>query len=197
MTDKERILMLLVQRILSAALYAPEKVREWMHNQPGIITHDPERELKVGDLVVASTSFEANDFLVGFVHEPPDHNGTVVIREIGSNRLCNYGNEMFLRIPKDLLGEEVYEGLQYQTVLKVRKAFAKAAYPYTVRYAGCEFTDHFVLIKGRKVFSNEIVVSFSIPYTSKTSIKSIVQRINEEYEDNLRKEKEIRETTDL
>jgi hypothetical protein len=59
MTDKERILMLLVQRILSAALYAPEKVREWMHNQPGIITHDPERELKVGDLVVASTSTHA------------------------------------------------------------------------------------------------------------------------------------------
>lgn len=190
MTDKERILMLLVQRILSAALYAPEKVREWMHNQPGIITHDPERELKVGDLVVASTSFEANDFLVGFVHEPPDRNGTVVIREIGSNRLCNYGNEMFMRIPKDLIGEEIYEGLQYQTVVKARKAFAKAAYPYTVRYAGCEFTDHFVLIKGRKVFSEEIVVSFSMPYSSKTSIKSIVKRINEEYTEHLRKEKE-------
>lgn len=190
MTEKERILMLLVQRILSAALYAPEKVREWMHNQPGIITHDPERELKVGDLVVASTSFQANDFLVGFVQKEPDQYGTVVIREIGSDRLCNYGNEMFMRIPKDLLGEEIYEGLQYQTVVKARKAFAKAAYPYTIRYAGCEFTDHFVLIKGRKVFSDEIVVSFSMPYSSKTSIKSIVKRINEEYTELLRKEKE-------
>lgn len=197
MTDKERILFLLVQRVLSAALWAPEKVRAWRDNQPGILSHDSERELKAGDLVVASTSFEANDFLVGFVQEPPDHNGTVVIREIGSDRLCNYGNEMFMRIDKDLLGEQILEGIQYQTMVKVRKAFAKAAYPYTVRYAGCVFTDHFVLITGRKVFSNETVVCFSIPYNSKTSIKSIVQRINEEYEDHLRKENEKNETTDL
>lgn len=189
MTDKERILTLLVKHIYMDALYAPEKVRYWREQQPPFMSINVGRKLEEGDLVIAFTTIEPNDFMVGFVHTPPDENGTVVIREIGSDRLCNYGNETFMWVDKEMLGEEILEGLQYETMRKVRKAFAKAAYPYTLRYAGVTFTDHFCLAKGREVFSDKILVSFSFPYNSKTSIKSIVKRINEEY-GNYLKEKE-------
>ena len=62
-----------------------------------------------------------NDFLVGFI----DHleNDCVVIREIGSNRLCNYYNESFSVINKEKLGYELLEGVQYKTYQKALKAF--------------------------------------------------------------------------
>lgn len=189
MTDKERILMMLLQSVYRIALYNPSKVEKWKDIQPPMFGFDTKRRpLERGDLVIASTSFRPNDYLVGFVHEPPDKYGTVVIREIGTQRLCNYGNESFMRIDKDLLGYELYEGVQYQTVRKVEKAFAAADHSYTVRFGGLEFDGNICKVKARKVFSDEIIFCFDFPYNQKTSIKSITERINREYENSLSRE---------
>ena len=68
-----------------------------------------------GDLVFANTTLHINDFVIGIV----DHieNDCVVIREIGSNRLCNYYNESFSVINKEKLGYEILEGVQYKICL--------------------------------------------------------------------------------
>ena len=109
MSDKERILMAIITRIIPGVLYAPfeereEYIKSYMFSRS---------ELKTGDLVFANTSLKVNDFLVGFI----DHleKDCVVIREIGSNRLCNYYNESFSVINKEKLGYELLEGVQYKT----------------------------------------------------------------------------------
>ena len=180
---------MLLQSVYRIALYNPSKVEKWKDIQPPMFGFDTKRRpLERGDLVIASTSFRPNDYLVGFVHEPPDKYGTVVIREIGTQRLCNYGNESFMRIDKDLLGYELYEGVQYQTVRKVEKAFAAADHSYTVRFGGLEFDGNICKVKARKVFSDEIIFCFDFPYNQKTSIKSITEIINREYENSMNRE---------
>ena len=123
MTDKERILMAIITRIIPGLLYGSfdkkeEYVKSYMLNPSGICK---------GDLVFANTSLNINDFVVGFV----DHveSDCVVIREIGSNRLCNYYNESFSVINKEKLGYEILEGVQYKIYQKVIKAFGNFTNP--------------------------------------------------------------------
>ena len=199
MTDKERILMMLLQSMFRKALYDPWEVNKWQDDQPPLLgfSRGVRRPLERGDLVVASTSFRPNDFIVGFVHEPPDKSGMVVIREIGSDRLCNYGNESFMRLPKHLLGYyELLEGVQYQVYQKVWKAFAAADHSYTVRFGGLEYAGNICKVKARKVFSDDILFTFEFHYNSKTSIKSITDIINKEYEKCLKAEKEAEGAAD-
>lgn len=178
MTDKERILLWLLHRIYCSALYSPNKLREWRDMQPGLITD--RNPIAPGDLVTGLTTMTPNEFLVGYVHEVKPH--CVVIREIGSNRLCEYGNESFLRIDKDLLGYEILEGIEYQTYQKVLKAFSKAKSHYSIRFCSIAFDGNLCKVEGRKVFSDEIVISFSFAHNAKTTISSIVELIEKQVE---------------
>ena len=56
--------------------------------------------------------------MVGFVEKVDEENDCVVIREIGSERLCNYSNEFFTVINKEKLGYEILEGVQYKIYKK-------------------------------------------------------------------------------
>lgn len=176
MKDKERILMWLVNRLYANALYARENIIKWRDMQPSIISND--NPLKVGDLVTTQTTFKPNDFIVGYVEEI--QTDCVVIREIGSKRLCNYYNESFMRIDKSLLGNEILEGTQYLTYQKVLKAFSNSDKSYTYRFKSISFEDDICTVEARKVFSNDAVFSIKFKYNSKTTIKSIVALINKE-----------------
>lgn len=93
--------MCLVAEIFRRSLYDSESVNRWKNSQPGIISGD--NPLISGDLVMASTTLNPNEFMVGFVERVClDH---VVIREIGGDRLCDYYNEHFYRIDKKNTGE--------------------------------------------------------------------------------------------
>lgn len=172
MTDKERILMAIVTRIIPGLLYGSRAQCEecvesfFMH---------PER-LQPGDLVYANTSINPNDFMVGFV-DHVEANG-VVIREIGSQRLCNYYNESFTRINKDKLGYEVLEGTQYRTWRKVLKAF-KQYTRYSVRFKDIKFDGRMCTVEARMMFQDDRLFEVSFPYTSKTTIKEIGQKLAE------------------
>lgn len=112
MTDKERILMAIITRIIPGMLYNPfekkeEYVKSYMLNHSGLCKDD---------LVFANTTLSINDFVVGFVDHIEDD--CVVIREIGSNRICNYYNESFSVINKEKLGYEILEGVQYKIYKK-------------------------------------------------------------------------------
>lgn len=174
MNDKERILIWMVQRIYSLALYKPSSVQEWRDIQPGFCSG--ENSLNIGDLVVASTTLTPNDFLVGFVDQI--NSNCVVIREIGSDRLCNYYNESFYRIPKDILGYEILEGVQYEIYRKVLKAFSKSNDSYSIRFQDIKFEGSTCHVSARKVFSPDNVYTVSFSYNKKTSIKSIVSLLN-------------------
>lgn len=174
MTDKERILLWLVNRLYANTLYASEKIIKWREMQPSILSHDS--PLQVGDLVTTQTTRKTNDFIVGYVKEI--QTDCVVIREIGSKRLCNYYNESFMRIDKSLLGNEILEGTQYLTYQKALKAFSNSDYSYSYRFKSISFDNDICTVEARKVFSNDAVFSIKFKHNSKTTIKSITALIN-------------------
>lgn len=172
MTDKERILMAIVTRIIPGLLYSPKAQHEEYVESLFVC---PER-LQPGDLVYANTSIAPNDFMVGFVDHVEEN--CVVIREIGSQRLCNYYNESFTRINKEKLGYEVLEGMQYKTWRKVLKAFDQYT-RYSVRLKDIKFDDRMCTVEARMMFQNARLFEVSFPYTSKTTIKEIGQKLEE------------------
>ncbi|WP_099467855.1 hypothetical protein [Konateibacter massiliensis] len=174
MTDKERILMTIITRVIPGLTYCchsyedrEKYVKSYMLNRNG---------LEKGDLVFANTSIKMNDFVVGFIEDfKPE---CTVIRELGSNRLCNYYNESFSVINKDKLGYEILEGIQYKIYQKVLKAFSDYS-SYSARFHSIEFNNKICTVKSRKMFSNEPTHEFSFKYNSKTTIKEIGKLLEE------------------
>ena len=175
MSDKERILICLVNRIYGKAVYgSPSDRREWQDMQTGLLSG--KNPVQPGDLVTAFTTVFPNEWMVGFVHEVKED--YVVIREIGSDRLCNYSNETFLRIDKKILGYEILEGVQYQIYKKVTKAFTEASYSYTFRFKDISFQGDTCKVEGRRAFHNETAFQVEFSYDSETTIESITELLN-------------------
>ena len=164
MTDKERILMCIVTRIIPTLCA--------VGNCEDIITSSFTENPQKDDLVFAMTSIEPNEFAVGFYEHYDEDKECHVIREIGSNRLCNYYNERFSIINKEKLGYEILEGTQYKTYQKVLKAFGKYT-DYWTRFRSIDFDGKRCIVTAREAFENSEKWKVSFEYTSKTTIKSI------------------------
>lgn len=175
MKDKERILMAIVTRIIPGLLCCYDLKKRNEYVKSFLLTKE---NLKHGDLVIASTTYYINDFIVGFVERLDLENDCVVIREIGSKRLCNYFNEGFYVINKDQLGYEILEGIEYKTYTKVLKAFDKYT-GYCTKFKSISFDGNKCTIQSRSMFSNEVSKEFTFIYNSKTTIKSIGELIEE------------------
>lgn len=174
MIDKERILMALLTQIYAKAMYAPMSTDKWKRMQPPLF--EPLQEhLFPGDLVMASTSWPPNPYMVGFVHKV--ENDHIVIREIGSKRLCNYYNERFYKFDKDIIGYEILEGVQYQIYLKAQKAIANASYGFC--FHSISFDGNECALGIRKKFQDEKLFEVKFKTSSKTTIKSITELIEE------------------
>lgn len=172
MTDKERILMTVITRIIPGLLYSPfnkreEYVKSYMLNTS---------ELCKGDLVFANTSININDFIVGFVERIEDD--CVVIREIGSNRICNYYNESFSVINREKLGYEILEGIQYKIYQKVLNAFGRYT-KYHTRFKAISFDGNICTVQARKAFENDLLFEVSFHFDTKTTISSIGKLLQE------------------
>lgn len=165
MRDKERILLLIITRIIPGLTIRTSNQEEYVRID---YLH---QKLNIGDLVFANTTIQPNEFMVGFVHELKEN--CVVIREIGSNKLCNYYNESFSVINKEKLGYEILEGLQYKIYQKVLKAFEYL--DYSTRFRSINFSDNTCTVTSRTVFENDKKGEASFQYNAKTTIKEIVK----------------------
>jgi hypothetical protein len=122
--DKIRILTTIIRQMTSGFVMAgfPKPQHgAWIESTGWKGEH-----LKVGDLVVCNTS-GLHDWTIGFVHEiknDPQWGLTLVLREIGSNRLCNVGNESFFVI-KGLSENELWEGQKYKFAKQISKVFCQ------------------------------------------------------------------------
>lgn len=155
------IISRIIPGLTSCMTKKEDYVRPWGFNK---------RELKAGDLVMANTTIFPNEFMVGFVHEVKDD--CVVIREIGSKKLCNYYNETFSVINKDKLGYEILEGVQYKTYQKVLKAFSKYT-SYATRFRSIDFSGDTCTVTSRIMFENDKCGEISFKYNQKTKISDI------------------------
>ncbi len=171
MTDKERILSAIITRVIPGMMYRPrEEHKNYVEN---FMLHPS--ELCKGDLVFANTSIYPNDFSVGFVHEVKED--CVVIRKIGSDKLCNYYNEGFTKINKEKLGYEILEGLQYKTYRKVCKAFEYTN--YCTRFKSLSFDGNNCTVQARTMFKDDLLFEVSFEYDKKTTVAQIGKILEE------------------
>lgn len=165
MTDKERILSAIISYVIPRLLYNfGDKKDDYIEScmlQPS--------KLNEGDLVFAATSIYPNDYSVGFVYEVKED--CVVIRKIGSEKLCNYYNEGFYKINKEKLGYEILEGLRYKTYQKVLKAFEYTN--YCTRFKGISFDGDKCTVQARTMFKNDLDFEVSFSFDKKTTVEEI------------------------
>lgn len=172
MTDKERILMAIITRVIPGLMYSSFHKRD-EYVKSHILSNSG---LSKGDLVFANSSVNINDFIVGFVDNIEDDH--VVIREIGSNRLCNYYNETFSVINKERLGYEFLEGTKYKTYQKVLKAFDKYA-NHTTKFKSISFDRNICTVQARRAFENGLLFEIKFKFDIKTTISSIGKMLEE------------------
>jgi hypothetical protein len=94
---------------------------------PGILCHREvyrEKPFKKGELAVASGSslYQQNPWLIAFVegpHKGGDPNG-LSVRAIGTDQICNYGNESFIRIT-GIDEKFLWEGPKREFAVKLQK----------------------------------------------------------------------------
>lgn len=170
MTDKERILSAVISNIIPRLAHGFNRKEDCIENY----MLNPSK-LNKGDLVFAITTRHHNNFSVGFVHEVKED--CVVIRKIGSNKLCNYYNEDFAKINKERLGYEILEGLQYKTYRKVLKAFK-----YTdcdTRFKGISFDGNKCTVQARTAFENDLLFEVTFKFDKKTTVAKIGKILEE------------------
>lgn len=165
MNDKERILSAVISNIIPGILHNFPNNKE-KYVESFILRTE---KLQPGDLVFAATTLYPNNYSVGFVHEVNED--CVVIRKIGSDKLCNYYNEGFYKINKDKLGYEILEGLQYKIYQKVLKAFRYTN--YCTRFKSISFDGSKCNVQARTMFKDDLLFEVSFNFDKKTTIAQI------------------------
>lgn len=179
LNDRERILMTIIDELAGTQIMTS---RAWSSDAfKSEITGGGYRahfaywdEPKAGDLVLARTG-RASRWKVGFYVESRPHCGAV-IREIGTDVLCNYDNESFIPI-RGLTESELWEGDRRAFYIKVLKAF-RMGDSHMHLYGGLRFDGNTALVTVRERWGGmgeeshpyEIRMSWS----KRTAIKTIL-----------------------
>lgn len=184
LTDRERILMTIIDRLSGTIMLAPAcrggwRKEDWQDSQGYPYVHFANYdEPKPGDLVLAKTG-RVSEWKIGwYVEKRGGSFGGAVIREIGSDRLCNYDNESFVTIA-GLDPIALLEGDKRQFYVKVIRAFAKGD-EYIYRFGGLRFDGPEAAISIREVFGGALGGGGSKPFdvrmvwTKRTSVKAIL-----------------------
>lgn len=193
LTDRERILTTIIRELAMAQSLKPHAAGQWssepywdkstkryhVHFAPW-----KQDNLNRGDLVLARTGRSVHEWTIGFYVEAlPAEQGGAVIREIGSERLCDYYNEAFEPII-GLTKTQLLEGERYRFYEKVLEAFARGR-EYTYRFGGVDFNeDNTAVIWVREVFGgldhDSVPFAVTIPWTRKTSVKAILAEMRKQ-----------------
>ncbi len=183
LTDRERILSIVINRLMSSQLLNRSGD---VHNEASWRDHHGDmtyahfayyRKPVKGDLVIGRTGWIGgpHEYSVGF-YDSALSDGAV-IREIGSERLCNYTNEEFTVIA-GIHPSQLLEGDQYRFSQKAQVAFWKAD-EYSYRFGGIEFLGKWrakVWVREAfgGAFGESVPFAVEMDFNRKTSVKNIV-----------------------
>ena len=183
MNDKERILTEVISSLRSTITLCnrPAWTSEpYKTDGGGYYVHfAPWKEPERGDLVLCETG-SISDFKVGFVHQVVSFD-RCIIREIGSNNLCDYGNEKFTPIV-GMSEIDLLEGDKYEFYQKVLKAFRRGD-EFWHRFGGLHFDGDIAIIWIRERYSGYLQdrekgtepYPVKMQWTKSTTIKAILQ----------------------
>jgi len=176
MTDKERILINIIRNLYSTQLTLA--ITHWKDEKfyKDKVYFDYWNEPKKGDLVL-TLSGSINEWTIGFYEEYLGYD-EALIREIGTNNICRYGNESFIPI-KGLNSISLLERDKYKFYIKVLKAFGRED-SYKYRFGGLDFKENNeVVIWVREVFGGMIKKTkpfdINMVWNKKISIKRILE----------------------
>lgn len=171
MTDKERILTL----ITTTTAYATTDHRLLSETSVKWEYVNKDTILKKDDIVCGITNSNHN-YGVAFFQEKIE-NG-LVVKEIGSEKLCNYTNEMFL-VLRNFPDMDKLCGIKYKTMLKVKKSLFDID---QYKFNSVDFQPNKLIITLRKKWTSDKYI-FDYDYSchiSKITIKSLKFKIEEE-----------------
>ncbi len=182
LSDRERILMTIITQLSTTQmLRGSPPPHNWSSDYykdtgGGFYTHFASwQKPKAGDLVLATTG-RVSPWKVGFYVEPlPGDFGGSVIREIGSDKLCNYANEEFRPIV-GLSEIDLFEGKRREFYIKVLKAFS-AGDKYLYRFGGLRFDGETAIVRIREAHAftdGSTPFEVAVPFRSRISVKSIL-----------------------
>lgn len=191
-TDRERILVNIAGLLAGelASIQALPMVKDYMATRTLRAIRFCE-DIQKGDLVVCGTSVgrQQNPWIVSFVEQrgiPNDPRGCL-LRAIGTENTCNYGNESFTKIvgiPEQLL----WEGDKYKLSRKIHKAL-RAIDVHAHRFRGLEFDPEqdgvaYVFIGPHIWYMNQErpvkPYRMAIKFKSRTTIKQICNQMQEQ-----------------
>ena len=147
MTDRERILTVLTNTML----FHKDEL-------PRFLFGGNKKEYTKGNILIATTNF-SHKFSVSIFDHYDEELGCVVVKDLVSDKLCNYYNESFVEIPRDWVGE--------YTLLtgKKRKIFEACKFKlHSVEFDDAKKT---VTVRNRLAFHDEpnekITISTELP----------------------------------
>ena len=208
MTDKERILMNLVGDLISAQIM--RFITDGQNERHGPLDYDlkiksglRKDHIKKGDLVYCTTSgrFNAHPWVVAWVEEVTNPNGgELLLREIGSNRLCKMGNEGFYVLDFSARPVQYYlEGERHKLYHKIRKAFERHG-DYSHVFGGMAFDDEnsIVTVTVRQRHGFDTVpydIQLKLPkWGKRVSIKKLAEMMEAEGWNKREFDKKVKET---
>lgn len=184
MTDKERIFLEVIRGLeFTLASLTRCHYEYGVELEDGDVRFEPtmvngKLNIRKGDLVMGKTG-PLHDHTIGWVHEIYDENH-LSIREIGTNRLCDYSNEFFVVI-RGLYPNRIFDGDEYVFYKKVWKALYKLD-EYIHRFYRLDIHDHDAIIWIREKWGS-LGKKRSVPYfihihwNNKTTIKYIMDEM--------------------
>lgn len=188
MTDKERILLILVRELVSQIALTFNRVESPsdIHIKGGWCFD--KKDTPVGALVTCITC-RPHDWLVGYVVE--NQGGRLLLREIGSSRTCWVDNESFYildNLDNALNKKDLLEGDQRLVYEKVNKTlnwhiidnFSLGDLAWK-RFAGIGFPAKNTITLKLRTKWTDTVEEKQLKVNKRTSLKEIARQIKESY----------------
>ena len=170
MTSKERLYMYICRRLMSESLL-PKKITDRYNDCK-------EGNIKAGDIIIC-VSGDIHDWTIGILVEKGyGFYKPWVLKELCGDRLCNVTNEFFYKIPFKIPSYLLLNEKEYNIYEKSIKAINKCN-DYSIRYKDIKFKNNKCTLKLRARFSNDTLFEIEFKYNAKTTIKEIVNIINE------------------
>lgn len=179
LTDRERILTEVLRALLFTQRLCLHKTSEadFKRDSGGEYAHFggyDDRPIQVGDLVLAQSGRISN-WSVGWVAQIySEHH--ILMRDIGSNKVCDYSNESFVRIA-GMYEEHILDGDKYAFYKKLLKALDQAD-DFHHRFRSIHFPSERVARIGiAEKWANEVTAQIEIKFTKRTTIKQILSTL--------------------
>lgn len=178
MNDRERILM------HSINLIAMDAGRGAIGREDAFLRYN--ESVRNGDLVLCQTGI--SPWKIAWMEEYKG-NGNALLREVGGPKLCNYGNENYLRIDyaRTIYAEHFLEGAEYKLACKIRKAVGNLEgywhRIHSINFEGIQTWECMrpcsVTFRGHTLVSRNGRYTIPVKWNKRTPIKDIEQQLTD------------------